>query len=443
MTRAFRFLRAAVLVAAALQGFAQAEAQFSSLNMGMDYRLRGVAIENNDLVDQTRDRLNYNSHNIRFYMTSWLNRDVEASLRLQSIGFWGLEGSTRTPVTRYPRADGTPFVEEAYIHLPHFAWNKVNLILGRQGIVIGDGLLVSDDDLGFNAIRAQADLPFAVDVDGFSAKITEALGPSEDTDLYGLVLGTNRKHNRWELAWIREKQNAGGPYVLAGSTTTAGRVMRQFYDLRLFGNLGDAYYKLEYAMQTGDAQVLAPAGNVQLEGNGQKLELGAQTDHPKWGRFGVRALYASGTGDDPGTTGTDEAFRPTFARRWDGLQRAGYGRHFAATLSDAYDRNEPFSPTATGLPTGYSGIKTMGFGIFSTQGVVWTGSVDYFIYEAMTKPAIATNKDLGAELDAGLTYRYTGFVTFGLGMAYFFPSDAFGASASRATRYTAEAHVHF
>lgn len=407
--------------------------------MGLDYRLRGVGIQNNDAQKQTKDNLNYYSQNARFYMTTWLNQDVEAAFRLQAVNIWGLEGSG-TPLTRYPKADGTPWVEEAYIHLPKFNWDRLDVIIGRQPIDIGDGTLVSSDQLGFNALRVRLDLPLKINLDIFAAKISESLSGQKDADLYGGIFGWDVRHNHWELAWIEEKNGGPGVYELATGTTTANKVNRRFYDIRLQGNLKDAFYKLEFAMAGGKTD-FASGSNATIKGVGQKLEIGAQSDTVKYGRFGVRALYAMGTGDDSGTPGKDEAFRPTYARRWDGLQRTGYGSHFAATLSDAYDSAAPFSPAATGLPVGYSGIKTLGFGIFSTQKVFWTGALDYFIYEANKKPS--GTKDLGSEIDVDVTYRYTGFVTLRLGGALFFPGEAYGSEASRVTRTTAEIHVHF
>ncbi len=424
-------------------------AEFTSLNIGLDYRLRGISIENNDFQSDTADHLNYYSHRARFYMTTWLNQDVEASLRLQSINIWGLEGSN-TPMTRYPNADGTPWVEEAFIHMPRFAWEKIDLIVGRQPLIIGDGLLVSDDQLGFNAIRARTQLPqyswfpWKIDVDIFTAKIQESLESGDDSDLLGMVLGTDRDKSRWEFSWIQERNDADTPYTLVNTTYTAARTFRQFYGIRLSSNLKDAYYKIEIALQSGDAVLQRtgqPDQNITLEGIGQKLELGAQTDSVKFGRFGVNAVYAVGSGDDAGTDNIDESFNPTFGKSWDGLQRTGYGTHYAATLSKAYDRDNPFGTGTSGLPLGYSGIKTMGLGIYSTQKVRWTGALNYYTFESRTKPL--GKNDLGAELDAHITYRYTGFVVFKVGMALFFPGSVYGDTASRVTRYNLETHVHF
>jgi hypothetical protein len=440
---ASRFLPVALALGLLSASAAPLRAQFPSLNLGVDYRLRGIAIENPDYQGGTKDHLNYYSQAVRFYTRSWLNEDIEASFRLQSINVWGLEGRGLPAGTRYPAADGTPWVEQMYIHLPNLAWNKVDLIVGRQPIVWGDGMLISDDELGFNALRAQVDLPWAFDMDLFTAKSQEALAGKDDSDVYGFLLGTNREHNRWELGWLQERHYGPTPYVRPTSTATATKILREFYDVRLFGNLQGAYYKLELALQKGSARIPPPGRDVKIRGVGQKLELGAQTDTVRFGRFGVRAIWAEGSGDDAGTDGTDEAFRPAFARRWDGLQRIGYGDYFAATLSDAYDNTAPFSssPTATGLPLGFSGIRTMGLGIFSTQAVRWTAALDYYTYLARTKPT--GQNDLGSEIDAEILYRYTGFVTFRLGGSFFFPGPVFGNTATRVTVYRAEAHVHF
>ncbi|MBL0057623.1 MAG: hypothetical protein IPP35_00505 [Elusimicrobia bacterium] len=434
-------MKSAIALVLLLLAAGLARAEVSALNLGLDYRLRAIGIQNNDTQPDTRDNLSYYSHQARLYMTGWLNEDVEAGIRVQSVSIWGLEGSTSAPVSRYPKTDGTPWIEQVYLHMPNLMNKHLDITIGRQPIVIGDGMLVSDDQLGFNALRAKIALPRRASLDLFTAKITESLEGHNDSDLNGVVGALDQGDLRWELAWIQENNSGPSPYTLAGATTTAAHVVRNFYDLRLFGNLKDAYYKMEVAMEKGDANVGPGGVNTTIAGLGERLELGAQSDTAKFGRFGVKALYASGSGDDPGTADKDEAFRASFAGRWDGLQRAGWGQHFGATLSDAYSPSSPFSPTDTGLPPGASGIKTMGLGIFTVQKIHWTGSLDYYTYDSRVK--VAGQNSLGAELDAGLSFRYTGFVTFNLGMAYFFPGDLYGPTASKVTRYTAETHLHF
>ena len=419
-------------------------ADFNSLNLGVDYRLRGISIGNNDMQKTTKDSLDYYSNSARAYMTAWLNEDVEASFRAQSIGIWGLEGANDPLLahTRYPHADGTPWVEEAYVHLPNLFDKHLNFIIGRQPILIGDGMLVASDELGFDALRAQLRGPWHTELDVFTAKIAEALSSGKgDSDLKAAIFRAQQEDRHWELGFIQENNGSGGDYRLGISTHTAARVDRRFYDGRLFGDLKDAYYKMEVAMQSGQASLGPDGSKVKLKGLGERLELGAQKDTEKWGLFGVKALFAQGTGDDNGTANVDEAFRPTFAHRWDGLQRSGFGSHFAATLSDVYDPNAPFAAGSNGIPLGVSGVRTEGLGIFSTQKVFWTGSLDYYAYTAME--SVTGLKNLGDEIDAKVTYRYTGFVTFNVGVSLFFPGNVYGNDASRVTCTSFETHVHF
>jgi hypothetical protein len=414
-------------------------ADLSTLNLGLDYTLRGIGVQNNDTDTSTSDTLSYYSHQARVYMNGWLNKDVEAGLRVQSVNIWGLEGSTSAPASRYPSTDGTPWIEQMYIRMPHLIGKHLDLTLGRQPLVIGDGMIVSDDNLGFNALRARAYLPGNFGLDLFTAKIEETLHDKKDSDLNGAVASLARGDNHWELSWIQESHKSPSTYTLGLSTVTANNITRTFYDIRLFGDLKDAYYKLEFALANGNSRV--GDQNIKISGIAEKIELGAQSDTARFGRFGVKALYASGSGDDADTTDKDESFRPTFAKRWDGLQRSGWGQHYGATLSDAYDSQDPFSPTASGLPPGASGIKTLGFGIFTVQWINWTGSIDYYTYDSRVK--VASENSLGAELDFGVAFRYTGDVTFNLGSATFFPGPIYGETASKVTRYTAETQIHF
>lgn len=411
----------------------------TSLNLGLDYRVRALSITNPDYKDSTKDAFSSQSQVLRAYMTAWLNEDVEAALRVQSLSLWGAEGSGK-PITRYPSADGSPWIEEAYIHLPHFFWGKTDLVVGRQPYELGDGTLVASDQLGFNGLRARFGLWWGFDVDILGAKVQDKVAVGINQGLVAGTLGWERGFNRWTLSCVQESRTGAQTYVLATGTTTSLSDSRRFYSLRLHGNLKDAYYKLEYDLQDGSAAV-DPVGRIALSGQGYKIELGAQNDTPRYGRFGVRGIFASGSADDPGTKDQDEAFRPTYAHRWDGFERAGYGQFFAATLSDALDPTQPYARDVTGLPSGFSGVRTLGLGVFTTQKVNWTGALDYYTYETVNKPT-GSNK-LGAEVDADITYRYTGFVTLNVGVAYFIPGEVFGPDKARAMRTYAEAHVRF
>lgn len=411
----------------------------STLNLGVDYSLTAVMSHNDAIDPNAGPSLNYYSHQIRPYFMTRLDSGVEAVFRLQSINLWGQETSTGPAGTRFPKADGTPWIENAYLRLPGLLRNRLVLTLGRQPLVIGDGLLVSDDKVGFNALRGQMTLPKGLALDVFTAKINEEAGGYNDFDLNGAVLEVAQGDTHWNLAWVQETNGAAAVYNLAGTTTSVTNMKRTFYDLRIFGDLQDAYYKLELGLQSGSVRQVT-GGDIALSGVAQRVEVGAQTDTARFGRFGVWALYASGSGDDPGTPNEDEAFRATFARRWDGLRRVGFGQYYAATVSDVHDPVNPFSAESTGLPTGATGIKTIGLGVSTVQKVRWTASLGYYVYDSKRK--VAGKNSLGAELDAGIEFRPSD-LGFRFGAATFFPGDLYGPNASNTTRLTAETNFHF
>jgi len=186
----------------------------SKLDLGWDWRLRHIALSNPDGNSNTEDRLNYSSSRMRFYIKTILTQDIEAVMRLQSIKPWGTEGTNTPNETRYPNADGTPWLESAYVKIPHILGMPIDLTFGRQPIVIGDGLLISDDELGFNAIRIQSLLPFQLGrevplqfgIDVFTAKVKENLNGAQDADLNAGILTAFWGRATIDAIWMQEEK---------------------------------------------------------------------------------------------------------------------------------------------------------------------------------------------------------------------------------------------
>lgn len=407
----------------------------TNLSIGADYLLRHVATEERD---PNIKNLEYYDSRLQAYLTTDLSKDVEASVRVQSITPWGLEGSTNPLTTRYPSSNGNLWVQNAYLRLPHIWQDRIVLTIGRQPIVWGDGAILSDDDLGFNAVRAQVKSPVRwvpFDLDVFTAKISEGLRGPGDTNLNGAVIGWDRELFRWEAVGLWENSDAQQQYAAGAdvSTTTAvNKITRTIYGLRAKATLKDAFLRGEYYMQSGKVTPTDPAEEkTKLGGSGFIVGLGGKSTNKWVGRFGAILEYADADGDDPKTPDKDEAFRPTFASRWNGLERKGFGRYYAASWSDAYSPADPFGlPSASndGLPEGASGIQTIHGGIDMTPWAEWTFVVDFYQYKA-NKVALG-NKDLGTELDYEIQYRYSGLVTFKGYWATFNPGEAYSTTTT-------------
>jgi hypothetical protein len=325
------------------------------------------------------------------------------------------------------------------------------LTLGRQPIQWGDGTILADDDLGFNALRGSVKSPFRwlpIDLDGFTAKISEGNRNPGDRDLYGALLGFDRNLVRWEIMGLWDKSDGNQNYEMGADTSpvTASKVERFIYGVRFKTNLRDAYLKGEYYRQSGSVQRTPANKDLQLGGEGYLFGLGGKQNTQKFGRFGAVLEYAFGSGDDVNTTEKDEAFRPTFASRWNGLERKGYGRYFAATLSDAYSPSDPYGEVTTsndGLPLGVSGIQSIRFGMESTPITKWTFQFDYYQYKAQ-KAISGQKKELGTEFDYALLYRFSGLVNAKVTYNTFNPGEAFDElTRQKATWSSAEVEIRF
>ena len=420
-----------------------------SLDLGANYKVQSVS-EGNKLTSEPS--LSYFWHRIEAYMGTKLNRDVEAKIQIQAINPWGLEGSTTTALqnTRYPSANGTPWVQSAYLKASQLFGEPIQLTIGRQPITWGDGFVLTDDELGFNALRVQAISPWPtvpLDTDIFYAKTSEGLNNSaRDSSLFGALVGTgSEKRTRLEIYWLQEADGSGTPYQAGAETApvTSSQITRDFLGFRIKGNIRDAYYKFEYAKQSGVADRNG-ASNLTLQGYGLVFEAGGKLPPTTYGAFNAFLNYAMGTGDAPGDSSKDGAFRPTFAHRWDGLERSGYGRYFAATVSDAYSTAAIFnnsSTAQTGLPPGTSGIQIFGGGVGYSPTAPYKAEIGYYSYSA--EESLSGSKNLGSEIDAALHYQYTGFLSFSGVYARFSPGSAYAPNSQTASLTELEAELKF
>src|SRR4051794_31751142 len=71
----------------------------TSLSLGADYLLRGVHVTERDTTTPTQAY--YDQRLIGYFITD-LSKDVEATVRMQSIMPWGFENSPATLGSRYP-----------------------------------------------------------------------------------------------------------------------------------------------------------------------------------------------------------------------------------------------------------------------------------------------------------------------------------------------------
>src|SRR4051794_3275669 len=88
----------------------------TDLSLGADYLLRSVSVAE---ANKNAPNLSYADQRLVGYLITDLSKDVEATIRVQSITPWGYEGSTTSLGSRYPSDTGNLFVQNAFVRLPN------------------------------------------------------------------------------------------------------------------------------------------------------------------------------------------------------------------------------------------------------------------------------------------------------------------------------------
>src|SRR5262249_26761634 len=130
--------------------------------------------------------------------------------------------------------------------------------------------------------------------------------------------------------------------------------------------------------------------------------------------------------------------------------RGGFGEFYGATLYDAIPsasyNPSASTPSVSGLPPGNSGIRVIGAGVTTHPTSLLSIGIDYFVYtsqESANFSPAPSESGLGTELDIGMGFAYTNYLTFRATYAVFSPGSAYGAFADKAQRIAIEAVGRF
>ena len=343
--------------------------QASSLSLDTEYKLTGLSYPNMDFDTGTStDTRAYYTQRLRLKITGKFSPDIEIVTRLQAIGVVGSSApysqntGTGSSVANfqqfewqkkypYPNIGFNPFIENIYFRAANFSNMPLEVTIGRQPIQYGNGLIVSDNDAGMNALRFAVDYPLKLHTEFFTAKITENFSPASDHDLQGLVFRYPLKNNDLEVGYFEQKDFSGTRYVQGRKSENTSSISKTFYDLIISKKGSWGFYSFEYAMQKGNIQLV----NNTSDGYGNSIDLDGKAfvaqgrlinEKTRMGKVAAYALLSGCSGDektaaDVGDINTsfesfdeDESFNPDFTRKYNGLRRNGWGEYFGATLSD-------------------------------------------------------------------------------------------------------------
>jgi hypothetical protein len=441
-----------VLMAGAACSLVSSNCFSDVLNITTDYRVRGLSYANTSFDLNSSSSTAYYSQRLSLGISADLKPDIEIGSKITALG---IAGSSQTlnslGVYPYAKTDFTPFIENAYVKVSKLADMPIDLTVGKQSLEYGDGLIVSDNGAGLFALKLHGyyNIPFPWEAEIFTAKVQEGVNTDTDENLIGFVGKIKYKRNLIELSYFQDDDKSGTTYTRGINTIGTTEILKKFYDLR-FGRSEKAMgYQFEAAEEKGFVSETDNANtNINFDGYCYRASGRLTGDHTKLGKVTAYALFsvASGNTKPSSLTDDDNQFSSNLTKKFDGLERAGYGQLFSATTADS------FFP----IPADYSGIDTLNVGTDFSPIYGWDFIIAYFLFSASQGPAGAPEASgfekifgadftLGIELDLAAKYAYSKNVDFKLCYDRYTPPNytLFWPNQTPATLYELEVDTRF
>ncbi|MCL2335706.1 MAG: hypothetical protein FWC57_06545, partial [Endomicrobia bacterium] len=388
----------------------------SSLVIDYDLRVRAAAYSNPDYTLPKSSGNNIFQQYLSVNVIGKFDSRVEMSAKLAS---YGVSGKTLA-LFDMPYSDGSSsfFLQTGFLTFKSDPKADIlyALYVGKQEITVGDGFIIDGNNNGMLGARVKADLSSLFGVDVFAAR-----ADAQDFSVYGGTLRI-KVAPLIRIGVYQERNNTGFEYVkgISDPSKTIERDDKLFYVLRLLGGDTSYKYKIEVAHQGGEL-VRNSTDTVNYDYFAFALE-GSWSGKIMNADSNAKILFTYADADLYG------GFNPTFTRRYDGLQRVGYGSLFAASAADSF----------LNLPDGYRGINTLGFQFDTMPWSFLQAGIGWFLFSASAAPPNAgdagfadiygAKADLGSEFDFFVKYSYEHYFDAALGAAIYTPPSNSGAA---------------
>ena len=433
----------------------------ANLDVSADYRMRALSYKNLNL-----DATNPNNHSFisddarlgiavrKIFLENRGGEEtsMDVGILLHALGVAGSTVALQAPLDRaaavYPNVNFTPFIENAYARVHQLFGEPVEATFGRQSFKLGGGLLLDDDGAGLTGVDLKGELPWwNMKLQGFlfSDKNPQTNAPNS-LNFFGGSLDLPTE-GTWQLSQLIERDRATqfvyGCVAPDGSTCQISKALRSFTSVRYQISYGPMVFDGEAAIEKGAATPTGavPATNhITYNGNAEVVRAKWKQSLLQSGEGIARISFAHGSGDNPNSPTTNEAFYPSHGHRFNGLERSGFGEFFGATPYDAFGGNYS-STTISGLASGVSGISvaSVGYTPPAYRGIIL--DIDYFLYQA--DRVRSGSKTLGYEWDFRLRYPIQDIFTLSASYAHFKIGPASNLNKGTANRLSFEASGRF
>ena len=423
-------LTAVLMVGMATSGFAAVQ----NVKVGGDITIRGIYRSNFDFTKDTiegkKDSAGWLMTTTRIYVTSELTDGVTAVVRFINERDWNVEDNASTGID----------LDLAYIKLSDMLVPGLTATIGRQEILLGEGFVIGNSNArsiagdptagtfnsntvadimagdytarkSFDAIRLDYEVATVpLTLTGFVAKIGERYalsdGTGTDTDtgldinLYGINANYQLPTAELEGYFIHQANTRG-------TENSANELALNTIGARIAHNIAAVpglSWKGELAFQSGDIAGLEAKGSAGYIGGAYAFQ--DIVWEPKIGM-----TYFRYSGDDDVTDDDNSQWLTLFpdgcANRMGAISYARFGP-------------APYGERIDEVIGGLQVIKVNG-SIQPTEKL--NLSLAWFNTKLLEVTTPGTKKDMGNEIDLGLTYAYSEDVTMGLLFGYFMKGD--------------------
>jgi len=353
----------------------------------------------------TKDLSYYeNDINLGFTVKKIILEKTDNSSMDISIGFRNIQIDNSTSVLNsnqmkeaieyYPEVN-KPFINKAYVKIYNFYSDDIDFTFGRQNYTLGQGIVLSDNEKGFNGLKLEFKnkVKFLDNLDFFTFREIKEGNPFY---LYGLNGFINGFDGTWEIYHFYQKTNKNDQEIAYQSK----EIDKRFSGIRYFLNKNQVDFDGEFAIQRGNNTNFSKDNKIDYKGYAFTLKSSFNQKLPILGPSRTRILYSKSTGNSGSNFEKDRAFSPQFTAKYCGVSRCGYGEIFSASVYDVFKT----SNTLNGLPDGISGLNTINFG-FDIPYNKLILSFDYFLFKADKNTNDKGNLRLASETDLKIGYK--------------------------------------
>lgn len=409
------------------------------ITFGGEIRMRGYRLDNMFDFNDSSDRDQWTAFRLRTSAHARIDAGEGITGFIQIANQNYGEGVSASMADQWEEDNKSNkfFVDNAYIHLDHLSGLPVSARLGRQNLKYGSGFVLFDGQsqyastsIYFDGVKVIAHIHERVRLDLLWFKDQENNRDDESNDditLAGAYLLSSQQHpfDSQELYLLNREDELLGKNI-------------QLYGIRLAGTSESGLaYSAECGIQRGDF-----TESVDQEALGVKLDLSYTLRHVT-ARPSLILGYVALSGDDPATTGVNEAW-DVFYGGWPQFGDLLAWKYVNTGGSNVISRYDPGynAGSSTGGEAVYSNVTlaTVGFGTtlfdkFSARATWSKLTID--------ETVDGIDDDFGDYYQLTLKYPYSPNLSFAVYAAMIDPGAAFEEGADPAVEAFWETRFFF